>query len=164
MKISDKGIKMIKHHEGVRYKPYRCSAFLHTIGVGHVLYPEQAKYPSTAEGIAMRKAFQLKQEDNRKWTEEEVDALLRKDIIRFERAVNLYLPVLSRQCEFDAALSATFNMGTGWLQRSTFRQALLRGDKETAMESLLKCCKAAGKVIRGLQIRREDERRLFEGL
>ena len=41
MKVSDKAIKMIKHHEGVRQRPYRCPAKLWTIGVGHVLYPRQ---------------------------------------------------------------------------------------------------------------------------
>jgi len=43
MKVSDKAIKMIKHHEGVRQRPYRCPAKLWTIGVGHVLYPRQAQ-------------------------------------------------------------------------------------------------------------------------
>jgi GH24 family phage-related lysozyme (muramidase) len=43
------------------------------------------------------------------------------------------------------------------------RQALLRGDKKAAMESLVKYCRAGGKILRGLQIRRLDERALFEG-
>jgi len=38
---------------------------------------------------------------------------------------------------------------------------LLRGDKEAAMESLMKYCRAGGKVLRGLQIRRLDEKNLF---
>jgi GH24 family phage-related lysozyme (muramidase) len=41
---------------------------------------------------------------------------------------------------------------------------LLRGDKEAAMESLVKYCRAGGKVLRGLQKRRLDERKLFEGV
>jgi GH24 family phage-related lysozyme (muramidase) len=45
MKVSPKACEVIRHHEGVRYKPYRCPAALWTIGVGHVLYPEQAKIP-----------------------------------------------------------------------------------------------------------------------
>jgi GH24 family phage-related lysozyme (muramidase) len=39
----------------------------------------------------------------------------------------------------------------------------LRGDKKAAMESLVKYCRAGGKILRGLQIRRLDERALFEG-
>jgi len=35
MNESDKSIKVIKHHEGVRTTPYKCQALLWTIGVGH---------------------------------------------------------------------------------------------------------------------------------
>jgi GH24 family phage-related lysozyme (muramidase) len=51
----------------------------------------------------------------------------------------------------------------GCFQRSTIRQALLRGDKTQAMESLVKYCRAGGKILRGLQTRRLDEKALFEG-
>jgi len=50
----------------------------------------------------------------------------------------------------------------GTFQRSTLRQALLRGDKKAAMESLMKYCRAGGRILRGLQIRRQDEKALFE--
>ena len=60
MKVSEKAIHMIKHHEGVRQKPYRCPAKLWTIGVGHVLYPEQGKLK-----LDERDGFALKIEDFR---------------------------------------------------------------------------------------------------
>ena len=161
MKVSKKLLDTLKHHEGVRYKPYRCSAALWTIGVGHVLYPEQAKYPSTPEGMAARKAFQLKPEDNRQWSKEEVDDLLAKDVIRFERGVAKLLPINLSQCEFDAMVSWSFNAGLGALQRSSVRQALLRGDKISAMLVFLEYCKAGGQVVRGLETRRKDEAALF---
>lgn len=152
---------MLKHHEGVRYKPYYCPANLLTIGVGHVLYPEQAKIPSTLEGMALRKAFKVKPEDNRTWSKEEVDALLAKDVERFERGVERFVPVKLTQSEFDCLVSFSFNLGLGTLQRSTIRQALLRGDKVTAMQSLRKYNKAGGKVLKGLDNRRKDEEALF---
>ena len=161
MKASKELIKMLKHHEGVRYKPYQCPAGLWTIGVGHVMYPEQAKIPSSIEGMARRKAWPLKLEDNRKWSEEEVDKLLAKDVVRFERGVERYLPIKLTQSQYDCAISFSFNLGLGVLQRSTFRQALLRGDKESAIQSLLKYNKAGGKVLRGLDNRRKDEAALF---
>jgi len=68
-----------------------------------------------------------------------------------------------RQCEFDCLVSFAFNLGLGTFQRSTLRQALLRGDKKAAMESLVKYCRAGGKILKGLQIRRLDEKALFEG-
>ena len=152
---------MLKHHEGVRYKPYQCPARLWTIGVGHVMYPEQAKIPSTAEGMERRRAWQLRPEDNRTWSKEEVDDLLAKDVARFERGVLCFISIPLKQHEFDALVSFSFNLGLGTLQRSTLRQALNRGDKKTAMESLRKYNKAGGKVLRGLDNRRKDEEALF---
>lgn len=147
---------MLKHHEGVRYKPYLCPAKLYTIGVGHVLYPEQAKLP-----IGERAAYPLKPQDNRTWSKEEVDSLLAKDVERFERGVAKFIPIKLTQGEFDCAVSFSFNLGLGTLQRSTFRQALLRGDKVGAIQSLLKYNKAGGKVLKGLDNRRKDEAALF---
>ena len=156
MNVSPKAIEMIKHHEGIRYKPYRCPAKLWTIGVGHVMYPEQGKLK-----VENRDEFLLRPEDNRVWTKEEVNGILRFDLARFERGVAQFCPVPLTQGMFDGLVSFSFNVGLGTLQRSTLRQKLLRGDKEGAAEELLKYCMAAGKVLRGLQTRRIDERRLF---
>jgi lysozyme len=161
MKASKELLDMLKHHEGVRYKPYQCPAKLWTIGVGHVMYPEQARIPSTPEGMAQRKAWPLKPEDNRTWSKEEVDRILAKDVERFERGVLRFLPIKLSQNEFDAILSFAFNLGLGTLQRSTLRQALIRGDKRAAMQSLRKYNKAGGKVLKGLDTRRKDEEALF---
>ena len=156
MNISDKCLHMIRHHEGVRFKPYQCPAKLWTIGVGHVLYPNQIKIL-----LAERGAYALHPEDNRTFTKEEVDAILRSDLDRFERGVERYCPVALTQGMFDSLVSFSFNVGLGTLQRSTLRQKVIRGDKEGAAEELLKYCMAAGKVLKGLQNRRIDERALF---
>ena len=156
MNVSPKTIEMIKHHEGVRFKPYQCPAKLWTIGVGHVLYPNQGKMP-----IDQRGGYQLHQEDNRQFSKEEVDGILRADLQRFERGVHTYCPVNLTQGMFDGLVSFSFNVGLGTLQRSTLRQKLLRGDKEGTAEELLKYCMAGGKVLKGLQKRRIDERALF---
>ena len=156
MNVSPKAIEMIKHHEGVRFKPYQCPAKLWTIGVGHVLYPHQIKIL-----LAERGAYALHSEDNRTFTKEEVNGILRADLDRFERGVERFCPVPLTQGMFDGLVSFSFNVGLGTLQRSTLRQKLLRGDKEGAAEELLKYCMGGGKVLRGLQTRRIDERRLF---
>jgi GH24 family phage-related lysozyme (muramidase) len=107
----------------------------------------------------------LPPEWNRTFTNEEINAILKRDLNRFERGVLKMLPnVPLRQHEFDALVSFCFNLGLGCFQRSTIRQALLRGDKEAAMESLVKYCRAGGKILKGLQNRRLDERKLFLGL
>ena len=156
MNVSAKTIEMIKHHEGVRFKPYQCPAKLWTIGVGHVLYPNQGKMP-----IDQRGAYALHPEDNRAFSKDEVNGILRADLQRFERGVHTFCPCDLTQGMFDALVSFSFNVGLGTLQRSTLRQKVLRLDKEGAAEELLKYCMAGGKVLKGLQNRRIDERRLF---
>jgi lysozyme len=156
MKVSPKAIEMVKHHEGVRFKPYRCPARLYTVGVGHVMYPEQGKLK-----IEDRDGFPLRPEDNRVWTKDEVDAILKADLARFEKGVATYCTVPLTQGMFDALVSFSFNVGLGTLQRSTLRSKLNRGDKLGAAEELLKYCLGGGKILKGLQNRRIDERAMF---
>ena len=148
MRVSKRGIELIKHFEGVRNRPYKCAAGLFTVGVGHLI----------GDGKSLPESW------NRTFTQEEIDGLLANDLSRFELGVSKMLPnVRLGQCEFDCLISFAFNLGLGTFQRSTLRQALLRGDKKAAMESLVKYCRAGGKILRGLQIRRLDEKALFEG-
>jgi len=148
MQTSERGLQLIRHHEGVRSRPYRCPANLWTVGVGHLI----------GDGKHLPDSY------NRTFTTEEIDALLIRDLNRFERGISKMLPnVPLRQCEFDCLVSFAFNLGLGTFQRSTLRQALLRGNKTQAMESLVKYCRAGGKILRGLQTRRLDEKALFEG-
>ena len=145
MKVSKECLKMLAHHEGVRQKPYKCPAGLWTVGVGHLI----------GDGKTLPDSW------NKTFTLDEVYDILAKDVARFERGVNKYITVPLRQNEFDALVSFSFNLGLGVLQRSTLRQALNRGDKEMAIQSLLKYNKAGGKVLKGLDKRRKDEAALF---
>ena len=156
MNVSPKAIKMISHHEGVRQTPYKCPAKLWTVGVGHVMFPEQGRLK-----IDERDAFVPSPEAMRKYSMEEVDAILRADLARFEKGVATYCPVSLTQGQFDSLVSFSFNVGLGTLQRSTLRQKVLRGDMAGAAEELLKYCMAGGKILKGLQNRRIDERALF---
>ena len=156
MRTSEEGIKLIKHFEGCHLKPYLCPALLWTIGYGHVLYPEQNRLP-----LAERKAYALHQAHDRTWSQEEVDDLLKKDLKRFELGVARLITVPLKQCEFDSLVSFAFNLGLGTLQRSSVRSKLNRGDKEGAIDTLLKYCRAGGKILKGLQRRRAAEADLF---
>ena len=155
MKVSDRCKEMIKHHEGVRFKPYRCPARLFTIGVGHVLYSDQGRLP-----LDQRDAFQLKAEDNRTFSKAEVDGLLSADLQRFEVGVSRLFPMVLTQGQNDALVSFSFNLGLGGVQRSTLRQKVLRGELEAADE-FLKFVRGGGKILPGLVKRRNDERALF---
>ena len=147
MRISDNGIKLIKHFEGVRNRPYHDAIGLWTVGVGHLI----------EGGKSLPKSW------NRTFTESEIDDILRKDLARFERGVTMLFPVSYRftQGMYDSLVSFSFNLGLGTLQRSTVRSALLRNDKNMAGESLLKYCRAGGKILKGLQLRRQAEYRLL---
>jgi lysozyme len=155
--ISPKALKMISHHEGVRTKPYRCPAKLWTIGVGHVIDPNHGKLK-----IEDRVGLPCPEGWNRTFTMEEVNAILSKDLERFERGVLKYCPAAgSKQGWLDSLVSFSFNVGLGTLQRSTLRQKFNRGDYNGAAEEFLKYTKAGGKVLKGLVNRRNDERALF---
>lgn len=156
MITSEDGIKLIKHFEGCHYKPYLCPALLWTVGYGHVLYPEQARLK-----LDKRKQWELMPQDARQWSQEEVDNLLKKDLRRFELGVLRYITVPLKQCEFDALVSFSFNLGLGTLQRSSVRSKLNRGEKEAAMDTLLLYRRAGGKILKGLERRRAAEVNLF---
>ena len=157
MKVSPAAIQMIKHHEGVRTKPYRCPALLWTVGVGHVIDPAHiaVKYEE-------RKNLQIPDGWNRVLTMGEVDAILAQDLVRFERGVLRNCPsAIGRQGVFDALVSFSFNVGLGNLQRSSLRMKTNRGELEEAAEEFMKWTKAAGRVLPGLVKRRQDERAMY---
>jgi len=157
--ISPKALKIIKHHEGVRLNPYRCPARLWTIGVGHVIDVNHCRLK-----VEDRLSLPCPEGWNRRFTMEEVDAILAKDLERFERGVLKYCPTAgSSQAWLDSLVSFSFNLGLGTLQRSTLRQKHNRGDYEGAAEEFLKYTKAGGKVLKGLVNRRSDERALYLG-
>jgi lysozyme len=157
--ISPKALKMIAHHEGTKLKPYRCPARLWTVGCGHVIDPNHAKVP-----FEERNNLAIPDGWNRVFTMGEVDAILAKDLERFERGVLKYCPTAgSRQAWLDSLVSFSFNLGLGTLQRSTLRQKHNRGDYQGAAEEFLKYTKAGGKVLKGLVNRRNDERAMYLG-
>ncbi len=158
MKVDNIALNVLKHHEGVRYKPYRDAVGLWTIGVGHLMYPQQALLKTIKERIA----FQLHKEDNRAYSKEEINDILRSDLHRFERGVTRLCSVVLTQGQFNALVSFSFNVGLGAFQRSTLRQKVNRQDWKGCKKEFLKYTKANGKVFKGLVNRRNDEIAMFE--
>jgi lysozyme len=157
VKVSPAAIEMIKHHEGVRTKPYRCPALLWTVGVGHVIDPAHA-----AVKYEERRNLPIPAGWDRVLTVAEVDSILAQDLGRFERGVVRLCPAaVGRQGIFDSLVSFAFNVGLGNLQRSSLRMKTNRGDFEEAAEEFLKWTKAGGRVLPGLVKRRRDERSLY---
>ena len=157
MKVSPELIKLLKHHEGVRLRPYQCPAMLWSIAVGHVIDPSHiaVKYEE-------RKHLPIPAGWDRQLSMGEVDAILAQDLGRFERGIARLCPgSVNHQGQFDALVSLAFNIGLGNVQRSSVRMRYNRGDIEGAADAFLMWTKAAGRVLPGLVKRRNDERALF---
>lgn len=140
MNTSQEGIDLIKSFEGFRSAPYICPAGVATYGYG------------TTAGVTM---------NTPPITEDEAEALLARDLLRFERSVSRLCPVPLTQGQFDALVSFSYNLGSGALQSSTLRRRLLRGDYEGAADELLRWVWAGGRRLAGLVRRRAAERVLF---
>jgi lysozyme len=165
MKISKAGEDLMHFFEGYRNKPYRCSAAIWTVGWGHAMYADQLNLPNVRkEGYTglIRSDYQLKGEDARVWSKDELVNLFKVDIDTFERGVLRLSPTLaSHQSKFDAVVSFAYNAGLGNYQRSTIRIKVNRGDWEGAAEAFMSWTKAGGKEVAGLVKRRKAEVALF---
>jgi lysozyme len=111
----------------------------------------------------IRKQYQLKQEDNRVWSKEEIEKLFADDVNSFERGVLRLAPTLDgNQGAFDACVSFAFNAGLGNFQRSTIRMKINRGEWEAAAEAFMQWTKGGGRELPGLVKRRKAEIKLFQ--
>lgn len=166
MKLSQAGADLMHRFEGCRNRPYLCPAHIWTIGFGHVLYQEQIRLPMVRvkeiHSPVIRKEFPLRPEDNRVWSQQEIDALFAADIASFERGVLRLAPNLDgNQGAFDACTSFAFNAGLGNFQRSTIRMKIGRKDWEGAAEAFMQWTRGGGKELPGLVKRRKAEKVLF---
>ena len=112
MKISTKGLGLIKEFEGCKLTAYFCPAGVLSIGFGST-----GPHVSTGQTI----------------TEAEAEALLLKDLVRFEKAVNELVKVPMTQGAYDALVSFTFNCGEGAFADSTLLRELNEGKNPNAV-------------------------------
>lgn len=139
MNISTAGITLIKQFEGCRLEAYLDSVGVPTIGYG------------STEGVTM----------GDKITQEEADALLLEDLVRFEKCVNEHVDVPITQEQYDSLVCFAFNVGCGALIGSTLLKLLNAGNYTAAAQQFLRWDKAGGKVLAGLTRRRHAESDLF---
>lgn len=144
MQTSEKGIALIKAHEGLRLEAYTDPVGIWTIGYGHT---SAAGSPLVTKGM--------------KITEAGATEILRTDLRKFERYVLDAVTVPLNQNQFDALVSWTFNLGPGNLRKSTLLRKLNARDYAGAADQFLVWNKAGGKVLNGLTKRRTEERALF---
>jgi len=139
MNTSQRGIELIKQHEGVRYQAYDDGVGVWTVGVGHT------------KGVVK----------GDKIDDRQVDQFLREDLESAEYAVSRLVTVDLTQNQFDALVSLVFNIGSGAFSTSTLLKMLNKGNLPAAADQFGRWNMAGGKVLRGLVIRRAAERALF---
>lgn len=98
-------------------------------------------------------------------THAECDARLIEQLRIHERGMDKCLKVDLPFETKKALLSFTYNVGVGAFCKSTLLIKVNIGDTRGACDELLKWNRAGGRVVRGLTIRREEERKMcLEGL
>lgn len=136
MKTSQEGIDLIKKYEGIRLEAYKAlpTEKYYTIGYGHY-GPDVTK--------------------DMKITKKKAEDLLKQDLAKFEAGVTATGLTLG-QNQFDALVSFAYNCGVGNLNKLVLHRTL----KEIA-DAMPLYSRAGGRVLAGLQRRRNEERALF---
>lgn len=141
MKISQKGIDLIKRFEGCKLYAYRDSVGIPTIGYGHT------------KGVKMGMSI----------TQKQADDFLREDVAIGEKALNSCC-VNFTQNQFDALCSWIFNLGTANFSSSTMRKYIVARKSDVEItDQLIKWHNAGGKPLTGLKRRRVTEANMFLG-
>lgn len=133
---------LIKGFEGLRLESYQCIGGYWTVGYGHKLKSQEAY-----SNISL----------------EEAEALFEEDIAKAEGSVLNNIKVNLKQCQFDALVSFTFNVGGAALQRSTIRQKINGEMFLEAKEEFKRWVYCNGFKSKGLILRRTMEAKLFAG-
>ena len=142
MKISQKGIDLIKKFEGCKLYAYRDSVGVATIGYGHI------------KGVKMGMSI----------TQQQAETFLKDDIKPVETFLN-GMGINYTQGQFDALTSWIFNLGQGNFKSSTmYKYIVARKSDLEITDQMVKWHNAGGKPLIGLKKRRTEEANMFLGI
>lgn len=147
IKTLDKsGIELITKWEGLKLKPYLCSAGVPTIGYGSTRYENGQRVKLTDPTITEERALQL----------------FDRTITIYEDAVQHYTRDDINQNQFNALVSFAYNLGNQALKTSTLLKKVNvnPNDPSIALE-FAKWVNAGGKKVTGLVNRRNDEIKMY---
>lgn len=146
MRITRKGIDLIKKYEGFSKIPYVCPAGVPTIGYGNTFYTDGKKVTMADKPI----------------TEAQAEQLLVVLVDSFADKVTKLLKQQLNENQFNAVLCFAYNVGTGALAKSTLLKKInANPNDKTIRDEFLKWNKAGGKVLNGLVKRRLEESDLY---
>ena len=141
MQMSQEGIDaLLKKFEGCKLKAYRCPAGVCTIGYGHT---SAAGNPTVVDGLTIR--------------QDQAEAILRSDLVKYETAVHNMVEQPLTQHQFDVLVDFAYNAGVGNLKSSTLLKKVNAGQFDAVPAELMKWTKGGGKVLAGLVRRRQAE-------
>jgi len=149
MTTGTEGLNLIKRWEGLRLTAYKALSTekYYTIGYGH-------SGSDVYEGMTI--------------TQAQADAYLVSDVNKFETSLNNYIKknnIALNQNQFDALVSFSYNVGTGWQSRHDMPMMLTNGQERfseaTVREYFCQWRYSGGKEIQGLLNRRNAETDVF---
>ena len=143
--ICDDALALIKTFEGLKLHPYQDSVGVWTIGYGATYGLDRARV--TADHPAL--------------SQEQAEALLVRDVERFERAVTRLVTVSIDDYQRGALTSFAFNFGAGALQSSTLLNRVNGDEGDTAPSQFQRWVFAGGRKLPGLIRRRAAEAALW---
>lgn len=138
MAIAKSTLDVIVGFEGFETKAYKDTKGLWTIGVGHLIKPDE-QHLMTAN-----------------LTKEQVHDLLQKDLSWCDEAVTKNVKVPLNQNQYDALYSLCFNIGAPNFAKSEVVKNLNKGDYKKAADAILNWNKPEILIKR-----RQKERQLF---
>jgi lysozyme len=147
MKISNRGLQLIKDFEGFYAKPYLDPVNVITIGYGVIKYPDGKRVTMTDKAITEKQASDMLQ------------TLIDKT---YAPAVNRQVKVQLTQNQIDALISFTYNLGETNLSQSTLLKKINANPCDpTIANEFAKWVNAGGKKLNGLVRRRKAESDLY---
>ena len=144
MKLSQRGIDLIKQFEGYSSRAYPDPATggaPWTIGYG------------TTKGVKPGMVI----------TAQQAEKMLRDDVAKFESGVSSLITAPTTQGQFDAMVSLAYNIGLGNFGKSTLLKKHNARCYTCAADQFRVWNRAAGKVMNGLTKRRAAERQVYMG-
>lgn len=142
MKLSQRGIDLIKQFEGYSSKAYPDPATggaPWTIGYG------------TTKGVKPGMVI----------TAQQAEKMLRDDVAKFESGVSSLISSPTTQGQFDAMVSLAYNIGLGNFGKSTLLKKHNARCYTCAADQFRVWNRANGKVMNGLTKRRAAERQVY---
>lgn len=127
-RISKRGLDFIGKEEGLRLKPYLCSANVPTIGYGSTYYEDGTKVKLSDPAI----------------TKERAEQLFLNTLKHYEMCIYTSTRDDINQNQFDALVSLCYNIGTHAFKKSTLLKRINKNPNGVDIESAFLMWKNAG--------------------